>query len=99
MARSTDCFTFRRDFEGHVILVTAHFIPNMQTWGLMAKVNGTPVDHRQSADPWTDARGMIDRALMDLELDAGGTPSGLLLPPLPGRRPGERIEPDEGNDA
>ena len=95
MPRATDCFTFRRDFEGHVVLVTAHFIPNMACWGLMAKVNGTPCDHRQSIDPWNDARSMIDHALIDLELDHAGSPSGLLRPPILGPRSDDQS--DEGD--
>lgn len=94
MPRQTDCFTFRRDFEGHTILVTAHFIPNMQCWGLMAKTNGTPCDHQQSTDPWNDARKMIDDALIALEIEHATSPSGLILPPIPGLRPGDPIMPE-----
>lgn len=76
-----DSFTFRRDFNGHTIVVTAVFIPRLECWGMIAKLDGEPVAHHQSTHPWEDARNLIDHELLELGLDEGGVPSGLLRPP------------------
>lgn len=75
---ASDTWTFRREYEGHTIAVHAVFIPRMETWGLICRVDNVPYDHMQSIDPWTDARSMIDEALLSIgedNMEAGGSPS------------------------
>jgi hypothetical protein len=59
-----DTFTFRRDLPGTSIVVIAQYIPRLETWGVHVKVNGELVEHRQTDDPWRDARAAIDTELI-----------------------------------
>ena len=87
---AADTFKFQRDYAGVQIIVTATFIPSLEVWGLLVTVDGEPTNFMQSIDPWADARAQIDAELMQMDLEAGGVPSGLILPPrnpIPAPRP------------
>jgi hypothetical protein len=64
-----DSFSFTRTIEGHTITVRAIYIPRAQTWGLLGKLDGEVIEHRQSVSPWEDARSIIDAELAKLDLD------------------------------
>ena len=62
----TDSFSFKRVYRDNIILVTALYIPPLETWGLTCLVNGECVDQYQTTDPWEDARNMVDSALLNI---------------------------------
>lgn len=61
----SNAFVFRREINGRVIEVTAHYIAPRSVWGLVCKVDGAHVDLRLSDDPWQDAKTVIDTELME----------------------------------
>lgn len=54
-----DTWLIRRDVNDLTIVVTANFIPRLETFGITCKVNGVPYDTTQSEDPVQIALAMI----------------------------------------
>lgn len=73
-AYGQDNFTFRRDYRGSSVLVIAHYIPRLELWGVIIKINGELVDHTQSDDPWKAAREAVNDAFPELRGEGSGPP-------------------------
>jgi hypothetical protein len=54
-----DSWLIRRDVHDLTIVVSANYIPRLETFGITCKVNGTPYDNTQSDDPVQTALAMI----------------------------------------
>lgn len=62
---SSDVIYFERKVNDCTVQVSAHHMPRQELWALICKVNRVAVEHMSSDDPWRDAKGMIDKALID----------------------------------
>lgn len=60
-----DSWLIRRDVNDITIVVSAHFIPKLEVFGVTCKVNGTPTDCVQSDDPVQIALAMIAAAIAE----------------------------------
>lgn len=54
-----DTWLIRRDVHDMTIVVSANFIPRLETFGVTCKVNGVPYETTQSEDPVTTALQII----------------------------------------
>lgn len=60
-------YSFQYNGPQGEIVVTAHYIPAQETWGLICRHRGIPTDFAMSNDPWTDAHAMIDEIMQTAE--------------------------------
>jgi hypothetical protein len=72
---SADTFRFKRDYQGHRIVVDATRIPRGACWAIVATLDGEGIDCLQSDDVWESAQSIIADALLELQDEAndGGT--------------------------
>ena len=62
---TTNEWIITRVFNGSSVETKAIYIPCLCVWGMTCKLNGVPVEHRQSDDPVNDALKMIHDAFTE----------------------------------
>lgn len=67
----TNDWLIRRTLDGLTIVVVASRIPSLSTWGMICKVNGEIVDHRQADDVFETAQEVIEQQLQNIDLGDG----------------------------
>lgn len=62
---AANSWLFRRDVNDLTIVVSAHFIPKLEVYGMTCKVNGVPTDCLQTDNPTKTALAMIEAAIAE----------------------------------
>lgn len=65
MPDRTNSWLFKRELPALTIVVQAHYIKPLHSWGMTCKVNGHLVDHRQSDNPTQCALEMVEEATLN----------------------------------